>query len=147
MAQRLPDRPPVRVLLPAGDPLAASEAIALCALREETWIRPHDGSAARLLDAVTHQARMAPKLVLAGRGDRRRRPASRVVESSARVAGYVFAHGLLRHLRTRICLDESAVPESVPANRRDTLLAERTDDGYRFDIRIQGPGETVFFDV
>jgi protocatechuate 3,4-dioxygenase alpha subunit len=35
----------------------------------------------------------------------------------------------------------------VPASRRDTLLAERTDDGYRFDIRIQGPGETVFFDV
>ena len=34
-----------------------------------------------------------------------------------------------------------------PADRRDTLLAERTDDGYRFDIRIQGPGETVFFDV
>ena len=42
---------------------------------------------------------------------------------------------------------ESAVPESVPADRRDTLLAEQTDDGYRFDIRIQGPGETVFFDV
>ena len=28
---------------------------------------------------------------------------------------------------------------------RATLLAERTDDGYRFDIRLQGDGETVFF--
>ena len=38
--------------------------------------------------------------------------------------------------------------------RRKTLLAERTDrpgdDGaavYRFDIRLQGEAETVFFDV
>jgi len=27
------------------------------------------------------------------------------------------------------------------------LLAEPTADGYRFDIRLQGPGETVFFAV
>ena len=33
----------------------------------------------------------------------------------------------------------------VPADRRQTLLAEPTDGGYRFDIRLQGPGETVFF--
>ena len=31
------------------------------------------------------------------------------------------------------------------ASARATLLAERTDDGYRFDIRLQGDGETVFF--
>jgi protocatechuate 3,4-dioxygenase alpha subunit len=37
------------------------------------------------------------------------------------------------------------VLKSVPAARRDTLLAQPTDDGYRFDIRLQGPGETVFF--
>ena len=30
--------------------------------------------------------------------------------------------------------------------RRATLIAERTDDGYRFDIRLQGDRETVFFD-
>jgi protocatechuate 3,4-dioxygenase alpha subunit len=70
-----------------------------------------------------------------------------VVPRAPYLAVHVFARGLLRHLTTRICLDESAVPENVPADRRDTLLAERTDDGYRFDIRIQGPGETVFFDV
>ena len=33
-----------------------------------------------------------------------------------------------------------------PAARR-TLIAERVPDGYRFDIRLQGNGETVFFDV
>jgi protocatechuate 3,4-dioxygenase alpha subunit len=39
------------------------------------------------------------------------------------------------------------VLERVPAPRRATLLAQPTDDGYRFDIHLQGPDETVFFDV
>jgi protocatechuate 3,4-dioxygenase alpha subunit len=34
----------------------------------------------------------------------------------------------------------------VPAERRATLLARADGDGYRFDIRIQGDAETVFFD-
>ena len=70
-----------------------------------------------------------------------------VVPATAYLAVHVFARGLLRHLTTRICFDETAVPEHVPADRRDTLLAERTEDGYRFDIRIQGERETVFFDL
>lgn len=60
---------------------------------------------------------------------------------------HVFARGLLRHLTTRIHLDGDTVPHEVPADRRATLIAEPTDDGYRFDIRIQGDNETVFFDV
>ena len=66
------------------------------------------------------------------------------------LAVHVFARGLLRHLTTRIYLDAEAddpVLASVAAERRETLLAERTEDGYRFDIRIQGERETVFFDV
>jgi protocatechuate 3,4-dioxygenase alpha subunit len=62
----------------------------------------------------------------------------------------VFARGLLHRVVTRIYLASEpgdAVLARVPAARRDTLLAQRTDDGYRFDIRLQGPGETVFFDV
>ena len=62
----------------------------------------------------------------------------------------VFARGLLHRVVTRIYLaadHDDPVLARVPAGRRDTLLAERTDDGYRFDIRLQGPGETVFFDV
>ena len=35
--------------------------------------------------------------------------------------------------------------------RRATLVAQRVDGGevptYRFDIRLQGEGETVFFDM
>jgi protocatechuate 3,4-dioxygenase alpha subunit len=35
----------------------------------------------------------------------------------------------------------------VPAERRETLIAIPEDGGYRFDIRLQGPGETIFFAV
>ena len=66
----------------------------------------------------------------------------------------VFARGLLHRCVTRIYFGdeeaanrEDAVLASVPAERRDTLLATPTDDGYRFDIHLQGSGETVFFAV
>jgi protocatechuate 3,4-dioxygenase alpha subunit len=36
----------------------------------------------------------------------------------------------------------------VPPARRSTLIARRTGDkAYQYDLRIQGSGETVFFDV
>jgi protocatechuate 3,4-dioxygenase alpha subunit len=70
-----------------------------------------------------------------------------VMPATAYLAVHVFARGLLRHLTTRICFDEAAIPPAVPADRRETLLARHADDGYRFDIQLQGPGETVFFDV
>jgi protocatechuate 3,4-dioxygenase alpha subunit len=73
-----------------------------------------------------------------------------VVPSAPYVAVHVFARGLLRHLTTRMCFDPSTVPDGVPVDRRDTLLPEETDDGYRFDIRIQAhrpDQETVFFDL
>lgn len=66
----------------------------------------------------------------------------------------VFARGLLHRVVTRIYFPEHAdqhgedpVLLSVPPERRDTLIATRTGDGYRFDVRIQGERETVFFDV
>ena len=70
-----------------------------------------------------------------------------VVPRAPYIAVHVFARGLLRHLTTRICFDEATVPGAVPAERRTTLIPERSDDGYRFDIRIQGDDETVFFDA
>lgn len=73
-----------------------------------------------------------------------------VVPHTPYLAVHVFARGLLRHLTTRIYLEapaEDPVLAGLPADRRDTLLAEHTDNGYRFDIRIQGERETVFFDV
>jgi protocatechuate 3,4-dioxygenase, alpha subunit len=63
---------------------------------------------------------------------------------------HVLARGLLRHLTTRIYLepsDEDPVLKLVPAERRDTLIAEPTGNSYRFDIHLQGARETVFFDV
>jgi protocatechuate 3,4-dioxygenase alpha subunit len=62
----------------------------------------------------------------------------------------VFARGLLDRVVTRIYfadLDNTADPvlENVPAERRETLLASPTEDGYRFDVRLQGDHETVFF--
>ena len=69
----------------------------------------------------------------------------------------IFARGLLNHLLTRLYFaDEPANAEDpilqlVPTDRRGTLLASRSDHGpvvvYRFDIVLQGAGETVFFNV
>jgi len=65
----------------------------------------------------------------------------------------VFARGLLDHLVTRIYFadEEGAnagdpVLRSLPDDRaRATLVAEVTGAGYRLDIHLQGPDETVFF--
>jgi protocatechuate 3,4-dioxygenase alpha subunit len=66
----------------------------------------------------------------------------------------VFARGLLDRVVTRIYFAdeadanaEDAVLLTVPEDRRQTLLATPTDDGYRFDIQLQGDRETVFFAV
>ncbi|MDL5204891.1 protocatechuate 3,4-dioxygenase subunit alpha [Streptomyces sp. ALI-76-A] len=66
----------------------------------------------------------------------------------------VFARGLLVHLFTRIYLpgDEAALAADpllarLDAARRDTLIAVAQGNGtYRFDIRLQGEGETVFLE-
>jgi protocatechuate 3,4-dioxygenase alpha subunit len=68
----------------------------------------------------------------------------------------VFARGLLRRLFTRIYFADEAANESdpilslVPNDRRATLVAEVQERGgkkvYRFNIRLQGEGETVFFE-
>ncbi|WP_055494114.1 protocatechuate 3,4-dioxygenase subunit alpha [Streptomyces sp. TP-A0356] len=66
----------------------------------------------------------------------------------------VFARGLLMHLFTRIYLpgDDAALAADpllaqVDEERRDTLIAVAEGNGtYRFDIRLQGEGETVFLE-
>jgi len=65
-----------------------------------------------------------------------------------------LARGVLTRLVTRLYFEdepsnaEDAVLSLVPIERRATLLAKRIGaDRYRFDIVLQGPGETVFFDV
>ncbi|HVY59788.1 MAG TPA: protocatechuate 3,4-dioxygenase subunit alpha [Xanthobacteraceae bacterium] len=69
----------------------------------------------------------------------------------------VFSRGMLRQSYTRIYFaDESAnetdpILSLVPAERRATLIAKRTDRNgqpvYTFDINMQGDRETVFFEV
>jgi protocatechuate 3,4-dioxygenase alpha subunit len=65
----------------------------------------------------------------------------------------VFARGLLRRLFTRLYFEDEAANGSdpilalVPQDARETLIARRNGAStYRFDIRLQGEGETVFFE-
>jgi len=68
----------------------------------------------------------------------------------------VFARGLLKRLATRIYFagdpanDQDPILALVPSDRRATLLAipDPAIPGlWRFDVRLQGEQETVFFDV
>ena len=69
----------------------------------------------------------------------------------------VLMRGMLTHAFTRIYFaDEEGLNAAdpvlahVPAERRPTLLAkpdEASPGTYRFDIRMQGERETVFFDI
>jgi len=69
----------------------------------------------------------------------------------------VYSRGMLRQIYTRLYFSDEAsnaddaILALVPADRRDTLIARKEARGgqtvYRFDIRVQGDGETVFFDI
>jgi protocatechuate 3,4-dioxygenase alpha subunit len=67
-----------------------------------------------------------------------------------------FARGLLRQLHTRIyfagdpSLASDPVFALVPESRRQTLLAcpdPQAQGRWMFHLRLQGPQETVFFDI
>lgn len=76
-------------------------------------------------------------------------------EQAPHIDVFFHSRGLLKHLMTRIYFADEAEANAVdPAlgsitdpTRRATLVAQLTADGYRFDIRLQGEGETVFFRV
>lgn len=68
----------------------------------------------------------------------------------------VFMRGMLKHLCTRIYFPgdpanaEDRVLQSVPAARRATLIARPDPANAKtlmFDVRLQGEGETVFFEI
>ncbi len=69
----------------------------------------------------------------------------------------VFARGLLNHLVTRLYFEDEPtnagdpVLQCVPDDRRATLLARRESGDtavvYRWDIILQGAGETAFFNL
>lgn len=65
----------------------------------------------------------------------------------------IFARGLLKQLMTRAYLPEDAAanPDDPVLNlveeaRRKTLIAIAGGPSYRFDVHLQGAGETVFFE-
>ncbi|MFG6668283.1 protocatechuate 3,4-dioxygenase subunit alpha [Halomonas sp. HNIBRBA4712] len=70
----------------------------------------------------------------------------------------VFARGINIHLQTRLYFDDEVDANAAcpvlsrveSDSRRQTLIARREEANgvvrYRFDIRLQGPGETLFFD-
>jgi protocatechuate 3,4-dioxygenase alpha subunit len=68
----------------------------------------------------------------------------------------VFSRGMLIHAVTRLYFSDEdnandEVLKSVSDTRRQTLIATLEHKGdlatYRFDIHLQGPKETVFFDL
>ena len=84
-------------------------------------------------------------------------PYDRSTTQAPHLSVAVFARGLMNHLFTRIYFEDDPPTASdpilrhVPEARRATLVA-RAEPGesltrrYRFDIVLQGEGETVFFD-
>jgi protocatechuate 3,4-dioxygenase, alpha subunit len=79
-----------------------------------------------------------------------RRPDGRVRAPHLNVT--VFARGLLRQLATFVYFPDEAeanradpVLELLVPGARDTLIARRDGEVLRFDIRLQGEGETAFF--
>jgi protocatechuate 3,4-dioxygenase alpha subunit len=83
------------------------------------------------------------------------RPCTPADEGAAHINICLFARGLLHQLYTRAYfagdprLDGDPVLALVPAERRTTLLAQpdaSSPGRWTFDIRLQGAGETVFFD-
>jgi protocatechuate 3,4-dioxygenase alpha subunit len=65
-----------------------------------------------------------------------------VSRRTRQLAAYVFCRGLLRHQLTRIYIE--AEPEDAALA---SLVAARDGEALRFDIRLQGDRQTVFFAV
>jgi protocatechuate 3,4-dioxygenase alpha subunit len=112
----------------------------------------YDGEGERIPDALVETWQVTPRGLFARCGCEERDGSYEIVTlqpdgDTPWIEVAVFARGLLHRVVTRIYFDAADVPDAVPADRRETLLARRDGDDYSFDIRLQGPGETVFFDV
>jgi protocatechuate 3,4-dioxygenase, alpha subunit len=75
-------------------------------------------------------ARQAPHLVVAIYG-----------------GGILYRHVTRMYFEGEPLNETDVVLQLVPEARRSTLIATRDGATYRFAITLQGPGETVFFDV
>jgi protocatechuate 3,4-dioxygenase alpha subunit len=69
----------------------------------------------------------------------------------------IFSRGMLRQIYARLYFSDEKANDAdpilalVPSDRRGTLIAHKQPGSgtalYRFDIRVQGDNETVFFDI
>ncbi len=83
---------------------------------------------------------------LPGRGNAQQAP---------HIALRIFARGLLRGLATRAYFEGETLNEidpllasiEDPARRATVVARPAGQDTWRMDIRLQGPGETVFLDI
>lgn len=76
------------------------------------------------------------------------------VMQAPHISLWIVARGLNLGLQTRIYFDDEEnagdplLSRIEQAPRVQTLIAKKTGEGkYRFDIRLQGEGETVFLDI
>jgi protocatechuate 3,4-dioxygenase, alpha subunit len=82
-----------------------------------------------------------------------RKPDANLDGQAPHVALSVFARGLIDRVVTRVYFPEdSDARASDPvlkavSDRASTLIAAKAEDGYRFDIHLQGPHETVCFAI
>jgi protocatechuate 3,4-dioxygenase alpha subunit len=72
------------------------------------------------------------------------------------ITAWIVARGINIGLHTRIYFEDEVEANATDPilsriehqNRIPTLLAKKQDDGsYRFDVHLQGPMETIFFDI
>jgi len=81
------------------------------------------------------------------------RPGRVDARQAPHIAVGVFGRGLIKRLATRLYFEDDPanavdpILDLVPAERRETLIARKTGQVWRFDIVLQGEGETVFFDI
>lgn len=86
-----------------------------------------------------------------------RRPKARIGHAGPQAPHFelfVFARGLQRQLWTRVYLPDEQernaqdpVLSKVEPERQATLVAMRDGAALHFDVRLQGAGETVFFEL
>ena|SRR5438093_8005731 len=102
------------------------------------------------LDPAAHPPTLAPDY----KSSLNRAPREPLVRIPQTATEGVFARGLLNRLVTRVYFEDAAENERdpvlslIPAARRTSLIAKRSDrpNRYGIDIVLQGENETVFFD-
>ncbi len=133
----------------AGDPIPDAMV--------ETWQADADGTFPDDRDAPFRGFARCPTDDAGAYAIRTVKPAAVSGPDGAPAAPYiavaVFMRGLLRPVVTRLYFPDEATNEddpvlaSIPEPARSTMVASRSQDGYRFDIRLQGEGQTAFFDL